>query len=822
MRSRNSGSSKLTAPVNKMTPGKKNAAKAKTAQTTSSEQASAASPTTVTPKSSDVKSGPMTRGKQIKSMESVSAAICSNKIPPETTPTAEGGKERGEADEATAEAKPTTRRKIIKRVVRRVVKKAPASSRVSSEQPLDPGLSEQAQVEVLGAAEPEVIIQNVKLPEKEEESTVKDIEDLKISNPEEGTKEGEDWLKNKLSSSENLVIPLVEQESTLDGVEPVEDIEPALKDEEESRIKEEEKLNIAAGDTSEPKIKTDEIEEDPEEDMTDFDGPTEEAAGEGIANQEVHDVNQENIPESDLQEQGGEAAALDEERAELNAAAEERKLRKELEIFVGGLDRDVVEDDIKRVFQHAGEVVDVRLYRDPTTNKNKGYAFVRFATKEQACRALSEMRNPVIRGKRCGIAASEDNDTLFLGNICNTWTKEAIKQKLKEYGVEAVEKITLVTDPKDEGLSRGFAFLEFTSHSEAMLAYKRLQKPDVTFGHPERTAKVAFAEPLREPHPEVMSQVKSVFVDGLPPHWDEDRVREKFKQFGEIARVMLARNMSTAKRKDFGFVDFTTHVAAVACVEGINNTEFNDGNSKTRVRARLANPLPKTQAVKGGMAGGFRITRGGGGTLSRLGGRGFGRGGHAFNRSNIQHGGDFYPHGPSQGGGRMNVAEAYESDSQYPPFYGMQRFGPEERWGSRGAHQMRNGPPLPARSDLDRSRHGSYDLLRRQPFPSEDAFNQPAPQRQFGYPRYYEDTSRGLKRPYFMGDQNPDYIEPSTRRPRFDYPQPSISHHETHYRDTFGADGGFHRQDCYHSDYERGMHPSFYGGDRPFRRGYYY
>lgn len=31
-----------------------------------------------------------------------------------------------------------------------------------------------------------------------------------------------------------------------------------------------------------------------------------------------------------------------------------------------------------------------------------------------------------IRGKRCGIAASEDHDTLFLGNICNTWTKEAV------------------------------------------------------------------------------------------------------------------------------------------------------------------------------------------------------------------------------------------------------------------------------------------------------------------------------------------------------------------------------------------------------------
>lgn len=31
-----------------------------------------------------------------------------------------------------------------------------------------------------------------------------------------------------------------------------------------------------------------------------------------------------------------------------------------------------------------------------------------------------------VRGKRCGTAPSEDNDTLFLGNICNTWTKEAV------------------------------------------------------------------------------------------------------------------------------------------------------------------------------------------------------------------------------------------------------------------------------------------------------------------------------------------------------------------------------------------------------------
>lgn len=177
-----------------------------------------------------------------------------------------------------------------------------------------------------------------------------------------------------------------------------------------------------------------------------------------------------------------------------------------------------------------------------------------------------------------------------------------IKQKLKDYGIEGVENITLVADPRHEGLSRGFAFIEFYCHAEAMLAYKRLQKPDVIFGHPERTAKVAFAEPLREPDPEVMAQVKSVFVDGLPPHWDEDRVREMFKGFGEIARIMLARNMSTAKRKDFGFVDFATHEAAVSCVEGINTNGLSDGDSKV-YRLSIICPVNYLSILLGDTAG---------------------------------------------------------------------------------------------------------------------------------------------------------------------------------------------------------------------------
>jgi RNA recognition motif-containing protein len=77
---------------------------------------------------------------------------------------------------------------------------------------------------------------------------------------------------------------------------------------------------------------------------------------------------------------------------------------------------------------------------------------------------------------------------------------------LKHYGVTNVEDITLVEDSNDKGTNRGFAFLEFSSRSDAMDAFKRLQKRDVTFGV-DKPAKVSFADSFIDPGDEIMSQV---------------------------------------------------------------------------------------------------------------------------------------------------------------------------------------------------------------------------------------------------------------------------------------------------------------------------
>ncbi|KAK1273590.1 Polyadenylate-binding protein RBP47B [Acorus gramineus] len=669
----------------------------------------------------------------------------------------------------------------------------------------------------------------------EEENKV-DTGDVKVSTADESNPDEEIKM-----DAEDLKI----DEATQEVVEPKEDTAEEEAAQEEVEPKEQQLVVVMEEDSVEnPEAKA---EDTRVEDEAGVEGEAklqedEVVVPEAAAEEELMEVREEEDTE-------GGGGVMEEEQMQMSAIANERKKKKELEIFVGGLERNAMEEDVKKAFEKVGDVVEVRLHKDLATNKNKGFAFVKFANKEQVDKALVELKNPIICGKRCGIARSEDNDTLFLGNICNTWTKDAIKRKLKDYGVDSVESITLVEDSQNEGLSRGFAFLEFSCHAEAMLAYKRLQKPDAVFGHPQRTVKVAFAEPLREPDAEVMSQVKSVFIDGLPPYWDEDRVKEQFKNFGEIERVVLARNMATAKRKDFGFVNFTTHEDALAFIEAVNNTELGDGKMKMKARARLANPLPKTQAVKGGMRGGFRIGRPNMGMYPRF-GKGFGRGRFPSNRAGFVGGRGFYPRGRGRAG-RFPFANDNNPTFSQAGFRGGRPFGGRDHFhtanvskdsglhagGRRGSFRNVYDGSAPeffprgvgtSMLDMDGPQGGAFERgrgrpfsLMRNPVQHEADFGMPfGSGPTFEDPYYYSDSLRGIKRPFSMVDHDPGYMEPVSRlRPRYEHPDPLLN--GSRYGDPLGTAGSVYLRDNYGPEYDGGAYSSLYGGE-PSGSGYYY
>ncbi|XP_077235520.1 uncharacterized protein LOC143877391 isoform X2 [Tasmannia lanceolata] len=316
------------------------------------------------------------------------------------------------------------------------------------------------------------------------------------------------------------------------------------------------------------------------------------------------EVKDDDKSESDDDE---EMVDLEDPSVYMHAPLTERKKQKESEIFIGGLDKEAVEEDLIKVFSEFGEIQAVRIAKHPTSQKSKGFAFIRYATVEQALKALSELKDGTeVRGKRIGISSSHENDTLYVGNICKTWTKDHVLATLKGYAVEQIDEIFLPEDPKNEGKNRGFALLEFNTHSDAMAAFQLLRKPDAIFGC-DRSAKVAFAQSPMHPSEEALLQVKTVFVEGLPSSWDEEKVKELCKQYGEIGKVHLSRNFSSAKRKDFGFIEFTSRESAIACVEGINSAELGEGDIK--VKANLAKPQNKGRLAKQGARGGFKVKK---------------------------------------------------------------------------------------------------------------------------------------------------------------------------------------------------------------------
>ena len=76
------------------------------------------------------------------------------------------------------------------------------------------------------------------------------------------------------------------------------------------------------------------------------------------------------------------------------------------------------------------------------------------------------------------------------------------------------------------------------------------------------------------------TQVKSVYAEGIPASWNEEKVKESFKKFGEIERIVLARNIKSSKRKDFAFVNYKTREAALSCIESFDKEELTDNGSK--------------------------------------------------------------------------------------------------------------------------------------------------------------------------------------------------------------------------------------------------
>ncbi|XP_042040323.1 heterogeneous nuclear ribonucleoprotein Q-like isoform X2 [Salvia splendens] len=186
-------------------------------------------------------------------------------------------------------------------------------------------------------------------------------------------------------------------------------------------------------------------------------------------------------------------------------AAERRKKRK-TEIFLGGLSKATKEEDIREVFEAVGSVVEVRIVVNPTSGKNRGFAFVQFATAADAKKALAKYAEVEICGKLCNTAPVQGSDTIFIGNIDRNWKSGDLVELLEKAGVEKIDTVTIKAHPTNKERNRGFAYVELQTSKYAQIAFKKLQEKDA-FGK-NQNVNVSWAQPINDPPEEKNSQVK--------------------------------------------------------------------------------------------------------------------------------------------------------------------------------------------------------------------------------------------------------------------------------------------------------------------------
>ncbi|MCO5609822.1 hypothetical protein L7F22_064054 [Adiantum nelumboides] len=253
---------------------------------------------------------------------------------------------------------------------------------------------------------------------------------------------------------------------------------------------------------------------------------------------------------------------------------------------------------ISEVFSEFGDISEVRLMKDQKGNL-KGYAFVRFTTKEAAAKAQKEKHGAIVQGKKIRVSPSTDQDRIFIGSLKKEWTQKDVDSMIRQAFQDVVD-VELAVIPDAEGTSagkkrmnRGFGFITFKDHSAAARAYRTGNKPDFTLEenwHPI----VDWAQTETDFDPDEMAKVTVAFVSNLPSNVTEDFLRRVFERFGNLERVAISRKAEFP----VGFVHFVNRSDLESAIKELDGKTVKGPDRKQNFKLQVAVSKPVDKSKK--------------------------------------------------------------------------------------------------------------------------------------------------------------------------------------------------------------------------------
>lgn len=229
-------------------------------------------------------------------------------------------------------------------------------------------------------------------------------------------------------------------------------------------------------------------------------------------------------------------------------------------IFIKNLDAAIDNKALHDTFAAFGNILSCKVAQDENGN-SKGYGFVHYETDEAAAQAIKHVNGMLLNEKKVYVGhhiPKKDRQSKFeemKANFTNVYVKniqvdvtdDEFRELFERYG--EVTSSSLAREP--EGKSRGFGFVNFTTHESAAKAVDDLNGndfhgQDLYVGRAQK--KHEREEELRRSY-EAARQEKAnkyqgvnLYIKNLDDDVDDDKLRQMFSEFGPITSAKVMRD----------------------------------------------------------------------------------------------------------------------------------------------------------------------------------------------------------------------------------------------------------------------------------------
>ncbi|SPJ72461.1 probable PAB1 - mRNA polyadenylate-binding protein [Fusarium torulosum] len=232
-------------------------------------------------------------------------------------------------------------------------------------------------------------------------------------------------------------------------------------------------------------------------------------------------------------------------------------------VFIKNLDVAIDNKALHDTFAAFGNILSCKVAQDEHGN-SKGYGFVHYETDEAASQAIKHVNGMLLNEKKVYVGhhiPKKDRQSKFeemkanftnvyVKNIALDVTEDDFRQLFERYG--DVTSSSLARD--QEGKSRGFGFVNFTTHEAASKAVDELNGndfhgQDLYVGRAQK--KHEREEELRKSYEAARLekankyQGVNLYIKNLDDDVDDDKLRQMFSEFGPITSAKVMRETPT-------------------------------------------------------------------------------------------------------------------------------------------------------------------------------------------------------------------------------------------------------------------------------------